>query len=364
MVMIRGDGGARRGRRVAAATTLAMLGIAAAVIALVAVQIHGLSGGASRAAAGRPWPVPASSASIDIGVTTLPLARNSWRAWRPSDLATVDVWEQAVHKHASVVMWYADWNTTAPALAQLESVAARGAVPEVTWEPWRSFRSEAERSRRPGVPARVQPRYRLRNIVAGTFDPYIRRWAQRLAAYGKPVRLRFAQEMNGDWYPWSERRNGNRRGDFVRAWRHVHRLFRAAGAANVLWVWGPAAVDIDAGLYPGDAFVDYVGLTAFNGGLQMRYNRWRPFAKVVGEATRRLHAIAPGKPIELSEVGCAEEGGDKAAWITGMFATLPRHPDITSVIWYDVDKGSDWRVSSSRRAADAFSAGVAGSRFR
>jgi hypothetical protein len=77
-----------------------------------------------------------------------------------------------------------------------------------------------------------------------------------------------------------------------------------------------------------------------------------------------LRRIAPHKPVELSEVGSAEQGGNKAAWITGMFATLPRHPEVTSLIWFDLVKGSDWRLTSSPAARAAFSRGVAASRYR
>ena len=67
------------------------------------------------------------------------------------------------------------------------------------------------------------------------------RWARALAAFGGPVRLRFAQEMNGDWYPWGAGTNGNTPAEFVRAWRHVHDIFTAAGATNVQWVWSPVS---------------------------------------------------------------------------------------------------------------------------
>jgi len=327
-------------------------GLAAAVGVLVVLQVRPLLGGAP--APVRPWPVlPPASARIDIGVTTLPLARNSWRRWQPQDLETVNVWEHLIRKHASVVMWYSDWTTGAPSLLQLDAVADRGSVPEITWEPWRSTTAVA-----------AQPRFRLRNIIDGRFDPYIRSWARRLAAYARPVRLRFAHEMNGNWYPWSEHANGNGRGEFVLAWRHVHRIFDAAGATNVRWIWGPAAINITRTQYPGDAYVDIVSLTTFNGGTQLRYARWRSLAAQLARPLEQLHDIAPRKPIELSEVGCAEQGGNKAAWIAGMFPMLRRHPEITSVIWYDIVKGSDWRLASSKQAAEAFAAGVADPRYR
>jgi Glycosyl hydrolase family 26 len=332
--------------------TSAAVVICAAVAVLVGLQA-GVTGARTRPPL-RPWPVhPPRSASVDVGVTTLPLARNSWRAWKPRDLQSVNAFEHAIRKHVSVVMWYADWAHRQPLRRQLAAVARRGSIPEITWEPWDSTR-----------PVRTQPRFRLRRIIAGRFDASIRRWAAVLAAYRRPVRLRFAQEMNGNWYPWSENANANHAHEFVRAWRHIHDIFDAAGASNVQWVWSPAAIAMSREQYPGSAYVDWVSLSLFNGGSQLRYDRWRPFYKLVKRPLVRLHALAPGKPIELSEVGCAERGGNKPAWIRGMFRTLKRRSAIESLIWYDLVKGSDWRVESTRRSIDAFATAAADARYR
>ena len=59
-------------------------------------------------------------------------------------------------------------------------------------------------------------------------------FARSLAGFHGTVDLRYAHEMNGTWYPWSHDPIGYRR-----AWRHVVRVFRAAGAANVRFVWSP-----------------------------------------------------------------------------------------------------------------------------
>jgi beta-mannanase len=213
-------------------------------------------------------------------------------------------------------------------------------------------------------PVRDQPRYQLRKIIAGQFDAYILDWARTLAAYGGPVRLRFAHEMNGGWYPWSERANGNRPGEYVRTWRHVHEIFDAAGATNVQWVWSPAATRVLPEQYPGDEYVTMVSLSLFNGGLQLRYSPWRSFAALIGRSLKALNAIAPDKKVELSEVGCAEKGGNKTAWITEMFSALVRFPQITSIIWYDLVKWTDWRVESSPASVAAFRDGVADARYR
>ena len=67
---------------------------------------------------------------------------------------------------------YADWaHAHAPSLSQLNAIAARGSEPEITWEPWNALIG----------PRHAQPRYALRNITAGRFDPYIRTWARSLS---------------------------------------------------------------------------------------------------------------------------------------------------------------------------------------
>lgn len=339
-----------RRRQVAAAGVFAVLVGSAA--ALVAVQV-GLR--ASRAEPPRPWPIlPPASATIDIGATTLPLARNSYRPWVAKDLETVNALEQAIHKHLSVVMWYADWAHEFPLLEQLEAVGERGSVPEITWEPWNSLAGGID-----------QPLYRLRNIIEGRFDTYIRSWAKVIASYGKPVRLRFAQEMNGNWYPWSEQVNGNSRGEFALAWKHIHRIFDAVGATNTVWVWSAARPPVGERLYPGDAFVDIVSTTIFNGGGQLVHEPWHSFHRLLSVRLERLNVIAPGKPIEVSEIGCAEEGGDKTAWIHGLFAELLREPNVRSIVWYSLVKGgSDWGIDSSTSSAEAFQEEAADPRYR
>jgi hypothetical protein len=339
-------------RRHSLGSAAAIVALAGAALVLGAIQA-GILGAPARAAGEHRWPVPLpSKANVSLGVTTLPLARNSWQAWRPSDLASVDEFENAIHKRVRIVMWYADWAHRQPLRQQLDAVARRGGIPEVTWEPWNSLHAVKE-----------QPRFRLRNIIAGRFDAYIRSWAETMAAYGKPVRLRFAQEMNGNWYPWSEHANGNRPREFARAWRHIHDIFTAAGATKVQWVWSPAAVTMPRALYPGDEYVDMASLSLFNGGSQLRYTRWRTFASLAGRSLEKLRVIAPQKPIEVSEIGCAPRGGNKAAWITDMFASLRRYPAVRSVVWYDLFKWSDWRIRPSSPAARAYAAAVAGPRY-
>jgi hypothetical protein len=333
------------GRRLRAAfVTLALV---AAVGGLVALQVAAPWSHGDAAPAARAWPPPTAPPRVQLGVTTLALARNAYRPWRPGELTEVSAFEQAARRHADIVMWFADWaHDTSFDARQAAAVAARGSVPEITWEPWDATQGTD------------QPDFRLRTITDGSHDQLVRRWARQIAAYGRPVRLRFAQEMNARAYPWAEAANGNRRGDYVKAWRHVHAIFAQEGATNVTWVWAPVAGNVRAEQYPGDAQVDVVGISGFNGGTKLWGRRWRSFADAFGPSLDALHALAPIKPMELSEVSSVEAGGSKAAWIQGLFDEIRRRPYIRSVVWFDLRKEADWRITSSGSARRAFADGV------
>ncbi len=289
-----------------------------------------------------------TSGTLNLGVTTGPLARNWWKAWQASDLSTVATFERESGKHAAIVMWYADWqHDKLPNTSQLNAIERRGSIPEITWEPWDASKGLYK----------SQPRYRLINIVDGKFDSYIRAWAKSLAAWKHPVLLRFAQEMDGNWFPWGDYANGNHPGQFVQAWRHVHDIFEQAGATNVKWVWSPAFARSTA-QFPGNAYVNLMATTCQNGGRPLFARGWQTFAQGCGKAIDRLHALEPGLPIQLAETATTEQGGSKAQWIRDMWAYLAARPYVTSMIWFDLVKEANWRIDSSPSAERAFAAGA------
>lgn len=323
-----------------------------AMLLLTGFALQGFGGRATQhAIASSPTPyrgLPAPDDAPLLGVTTLALAANQSTPWRQRDLGQVNAFEQMAGARAGIVQWFADWSGGRVDVQQLRAVAARGSIPQITWEPW----DEAHRGSR-------QPAYTLASIIGGRHDAYIRTWARDLRRYGRPVLLRFAQEMNGDVYPWAEAVNGNRPGEYARAWRHVHRIFTAAGASNVRWIWAPVTAPVVTAQYPGDSYVDVVALSGFNGGSVLPWGGWRKFSDTFGAPLRSLRAIAPGKPVQISEVSTAQYGGSKALWISQMFDYVRSHRAIRSVLWFDVPKETDWRVATSPAAARAFAAGVA-----
>lgn len=233
-------------------------------------------------------------------------------------------------------------------VAALDRIHAEGAIPFITWEPWD-----------PNGDLQVQPRFQLADIIEGKHDDLIWRWASQAADYDKPFMLRFAHEMNGDWYPWSEAVNGNRPGEFARAWRHVHQIFEWAGADNVTWVWNPNvetpwSIPM-ARLFPGHDVVDMVAIDGYNAGSALPWGGWRSAESVLTRALAELREAAPGIPVIIGETASTESGGDKGQWIRDLFAWLERdNPDISMVVWFDEPKETSWWVGSSEWSAWSF----------
>lgn len=269
----------------------------------------------------------------------------------PSNMAELDALEHAAGQSAQIFSYYQLWayNSFDPALNN--AIVARGMTPEITWEAWDWLK---------GVD---QPEYSLARIIDGGHDAYIHSWARAVRTWKKPIRIRLMHEMNSPHYPWGVTVNGNTPAQFVAAWRHVVDIFRANRANNVQWVWAPASsqdgtVPI-AQIYPGDKYVDWVGVDGYNWGSSVSWSNWRSFDQVFGPTLADFKLIAPSKPVAISETSSAEVGGDKAAWITEFFGKLKDNPQIRSFTWFHYNKENDWRITSSESARRAFAAGLA-----
>lgn len=233
-----------------------------------------------------------------------------------------------------------------------ERIANRGAMPLISWEPWNAAQESTIDQQRS-----EQPEYALANILAGEYDEYIDDWATNLADWGEPVAMRFAHEMNGWWYPWAEGRNGNAEGAYVDAWRYVHDRFTDAGADNVLWVWSPnvtfeGSTPI-APLYPGDEYVDWLGVVGYFGHGTEIPVAYPTFDQLFGHTLEQLAEISD-KPVLITETGATERGGFKPEWIAHTLDEVAASDQVLGFVWFDVDKETDWRITSSPETAVAF----------
>ncbi len=262
----------------------------------------------------------------------------SGQPWEPGRLDSVT---QLLGRAPTIFLTYQGWDR--PFYTSDErQIANRGAQHVLTWEP---------------------NGYTLNSIAAGDQDAFIQSFANGAAAWGGPIYLRPMHEMNGSWYSWGRGVNGNTAVDFVRAWRHMHDIFVAAGATNVKWVWSPNVRYGPnyplADLYPGSAYVDWVALDGYNWGSDPHLGNpaWQSFEDIFGATYREItQSVAPGKPMMIAETASTEHGGDKAAWILKTFLTdVPKYSAVRAVIWFNqADGPSDFRINSSSASLSAF----------
>lgn len=299
-----------------------------------------LPGGSASATAPRP---------VVLGVNTMGMTEDTGQA--------LDRVAAEAGRMPRIAMFYRDWNEGwSTALIEprfIDPVLARSAMPMITWLPQLAG----------GDPVH-QPAYAPASIAAGAYDAFIRRAAQEAAAFGQPLLLRLAHEMNGPWDPWGAGVDGNTPADYVSMWRHVVAIFRAEGATNVRWVWSPNVYGAGSSptgasampfepFYPGDRWVDFVGLDGYNWGT-LHDSGWSSFAGVFGPSYGALTRLTD-KPMMITETASTEAGGPKAAWIRAIPNALQfRMPRVRALIWFDREKETDWQIASSPASEAAF----------
>ena len=263
--------------------------------------------------------------------------------------------EKLVEKKMAISMWFTNWTSAATTDLPAGLIKANGKLGKlsmVTWEPW----------------------CELESIIQGKYDDFLRRNARKIAEVKIPVMIRFAHEMNGNWYTWSGQHNGAGEtkgfGDsnvpdgperYIAAYQRVVDLFREEGATNVLWVWAVNNTSVpDEGwndmlnYYPGNDYVDWVGIDGYNWGTTRAYGGWMDFRSLFGPSYEKLTRAIPDKPLIIAEFASAETGGDKSAWITDCFAEMKKHNRIKAFVWFNVFKETAWSLDSSDESLEAF----------
>jgi mannan endo-1,4-beta-mannosidase len=192
----------------------------------------------------------------------------------------------------------------------------------------------------------------LATIASGRDDAFVRSYADQVRAYGHPVIIGFAAEMNGDWDPWGYRHTPAR--VFVAAWRHLVTVFRQQGAGNVIWLWTVDLTEQGTGpiqdWWPGAGYVTWVGIDGYY--YQRDYTFENAFLPTIAEVR-----IFTRKPILLSETGVGQIAG-QAAKIPDLFAGV-RANHLLGLVWFDraQDDGlyhQDWRLEGNPAGLAAF----------
>lgn len=246
---------------------------------------------------------------------------------------------------------YHDWNDYATAFptADEQAMSAEGRLLLIHWTP-RIFGSSTQ--------------YRWPDIAAGSYDnSIVIPQAKLMRDWGVTFFLAFHNEMNA-----SSSADGGTYGtdaEYASAAQHLHDVFVAQGATNVVWVFKPSGyltqfpTRMNA-LYPGDAYVDWIGWDPYGSAstsedldyvIQTKYPmlNWATVTKS-GSHT---------KPLMMAEWGKKETTGSypntKQGFYDQVRTTLQAsYPQVKAIVYFNGVSGVSECMNTSANALKGF----------
>jgi lysophospholipase L1-like esterase len=185
----------------------------------------------------------------------------------------------------------------------------------------------------------------LGSITSGSQDAALAAGVARVQQATGQVLIRLAHEFNLSGKSYGN--GAETAASFIAGWQYVVNYFRAHGATNVQWVWNanafPDSVDVDpTSWYPGDAYVDIVGLDVYIFSTTPQIGGVDPtFEQLALSNYQTIVAAAPSKPFMFCEVGADSSRSGwtsaiKAAWISAAFDVIRREmPNCIALGWWN-----------------------------
>jgi glycosyl hydrolase family 26 len=262
----------------------------------------------------------------------------------PPSYGPIEDFTKAAGKEPNLIGYYSGWAEPF-ATSFAESMHGHGVIPFVQIDP--TLASVA-------------------GIADGTYDGYLKLYADSVRDFGHPVVIGFGHEMNAPWYSWGY---GNvLPSTFVAAWKHIVDLFRSEGADNVTWLWTIQADEKGTGpiasWWPGLKYVTWVGIDGYYS------TPSDTFANIFAPTIEQVRTFT-SKPILLSETAVGRHD-NQLVNIVNLFNGMAQYKTL-GLVWFDKDKlhqstpagtpDQDWRIEDNAQAEQAFQAGVSGLRL-
>lgn len=230
----------------------------------------------------------------------------------------------------------------------VNEVIAAGGFPQIAWEP-------------------------NDGLEAVKDDKYLRQFAKDAAKANVPVLLRYASEMNGTWTAYSGKPDL-----YIEKWRLVHDVMEAE-APNVMMLWNVFTMPENTidDFYPGDDYVDYVGVNIYN----VVYHNDTLEEKSDFEDPLLLldyvyNTYSHKKPIVIGEFGATNYTVTDGLYhidfavekINRMYKYLPKlYPRVKFIYYFDVNnlvnapegrKINNYAISENGRITNAYASNV------
>ncbi len=252
---------------------------------------------------------------------------------------------------------------------QVEILQELNIIPYIRLMPRTNFSNQPE-----------EQKYTLESIINSDFDLEIENWAKMAKQTNIPLILEFGTEVNGDWFPWNGRWNGQGQTDsygdptlpdgpekFIDAYQHIIDIFHNLEVDNITWVYHINTLsqpkepwnDIMS-YYPGDSYIDWIGVSVY--GAQEPNEKWIEFNDLFDKTYEKITKTT-NKPIAIVEFGAAEqnEQNKKAEWLNKSLSLIceNNYPNLKGLsFWHSswVNKDgtkSNLFIDSSPKALEA-----------
>lgn len=285
---------------------------------------------------------------------TSPLQWGVFEPSAPETMDNLDTLEDKVNSNFSFIIRYQTLDENLP-LNGLQKGYDHHKVVELTLQ-----------TVRPGL-ANTQNASLIYDILDGQYDDYLHKYAKQLKSFGHPVLFRLNNEMNGDWCWYSAYYSAKDAELYKALWIYIHTIFVENDVNNVIWVWNPHDVSRPnfkwnhyMAYYPGDQYVDVIGMTGYNTGTYFPGENWRDFNEIYLPLYTE-YSMQFSKPFMITEFGSNSVGGDKVKWIHSMFDNIKQFNNIKVAIWWsgiDYDKngqpGRIYIMDEDEKTLDAF----------
>ncbi|WP_430884093.1 glycoside hydrolase family 26 protein [Fusibacter sp. JL216-2] len=261
----------------------------------------------------------------------------TWGIFEPSthyELDYVHAIEQGTGIDLDIILEYYDLGYM-PRLEKMKMLSEDDKVLELTFQTskYGTFNADA-----------------LYEVLDGKHDATIDELISIIKAHDQPILFRPNNEMNGDWCSYNAMYTHKDAEVFRSFWIWLHDRFEASDVENVIWVWNPNWGDFPyAGwndymnYFPGEKYVDVIGLTGYNTGTYYEAEEWRSFLDIYLPMLWEYDQHFDGFPYMITEFGSSSTGGDKGQWIQNAFDQIEKL-DIKAAVWwnhvdYDTQKG-------------------------
>jgi len=163
----------------------------------------------------------------------------------------------------------------------------------------------------------------------------ITKYAKDIVKFGKPIFISTMRELNGKWFAWGQKPETAKK-----VWQYMWQIFEDNGANEyATWVWEvycpllkQRKIDSPEGYYPGDKYVDWIGLSAYT-----RLKEFTPelsFSYLVAETYRDMRTNHPEKPVMQAEFGRTKTKR-QPRWIRNAYETIKSLPGMKAAIYWD-----------------------------